>query len=128
MDTWEKIDDKNVKKRIYKARTNVRWGKFFSLIFKCILIIIACILVIFSNKYSHLTTVAWFVVIPTVYVLVRTIVIRIQEYRSVKKNWLNNDIYKIDGIFIETVPYRKFKFAKISTKMGDVVSTLMPEG
>ena len=128
MDTWEKIDDKNVKKRIYKARTNVRWGKFFSLIFKCILIIIACILVIFSNKYSHLTTVAWVVGIPTVYVLVRTIVIRIQEYRSVKKNWLNNDIYKIDGIFIETVPYRKFKFAKISTKMGDVVSTFMPEG
>lgn len=134
MDTWEKIDDKNVKKRIYKARTNVRWGKFFSLIFKCVLIIIACILTIqFDNfviddKYNYLTIAACMVMFPTAYLLIRTIIGRIQEYRLVKKEWMDNDVYKIDGTFIEMVEHGRWKFAKVSTSMGNIVGVLIPEG
>ncbi len=133
MEEMQKVDDKKIKKRIYKARTNVRLGKFFSLIFKCILIIIACILTIqFDNfviddKYNYFTIAACMVMFPTAYLLMRTIIGRIQEYRLVKKDWMNNDIYKCDGTFIEMVEHGRWKFAKVSTCMGDIVGVLIPE-
>lgn len=134
MNEMQKVDDIKIKKRIYKARATANLGKFFSLIFKCILIIIACILTIqFDNfviddEYNYFTIAACMVMFPTAYLLMRTIIGRIKEHKLVKKDWLGNDIYKFDGTFIEMVEYHIWKFAKVSTCMGDIVGVLVPEG
>ena len=132
MEEMQKVDDIKIKKRIYKARTNVRWGKFFSFIFKCILIIAACLLTLFASDYSdafyEFRGVAWFVMIPTAYFLLKTVYRRISEYIIVKKNWMTNDVYKIDGTFIEMVEVDRWKFAKVSTSVGNVSGVLIPEG
>lgn len=116
MDKWELITDYKIKNRIYKIRKKIGRNKITP-IFLVLIFVVGVVFMYLLMPVKQLMN--SFIVMMVLFAFLQLFILKLQRDIIMKNKWMDNNLYKVEGTFIEEIQSGHFNLVRIEPDVGD---------